>query len=192
MTDVNHNNNTIGDDRMVWLDMEMTGLDPQNCVPLEVAIIITDSKLNELDSYDDVVIATDIALKRMNDFVRNMHTQNGLLERVRAATTEVGSADQSMAAIVNKWCTPKTGVLAGNSIWQDRRFVRRYFPALEQTLHYRMIDVSTLKELARRWYPQALPEKTSDHTAMADIRASISELKHYRETILKSPVACKE
>lgn len=178
---------TIGADRIVWLDMEMTGLDPQRCVPLEVAIIVTDSELVELCQYESVLAADNDGLATMDDFVRNMHTVNGLLERVSSATKSVKTADEEMASLVNQWCEAGTGVLAGNSIWQDRRFVRRYFPLLDAALHYRMIDVSTLKELARRWYPHALPEKTSDHTAMADIRASIRELEHYRASILVAP-----
>ena len=174
----------IAGDRIVWLDMEMTGLDPETCVPIEVAMIITDSELTELGSYEAVLSATGEALATMDDFVRDMHTRNGLLEKVRVATTSLAAADAAMLALVNAWCEPRTGVLAGNSIWQDRRFVRRYFPALEAALHYRMIDVSTLKELARRWYGEAaLFEKESPHTAMADIRASIAELAHYRETL---------
>lgn len=175
----------IKNDRMVWLDMEMTGLDPERCMPLEVAIIITDTELGELATYEAVLACDPAGLDTMDDFVRNMHTENGLLERVAKATTTVGQSDEAMAELVNAWCEPRTGVLAGNSIWQDRRFVRRYFPKLDAALHYRMVDVSTLKELARRWYPDAVHEKTSDHTAMADIRASIRELVHYRKNILK-------
>ena len=176
--------NNIDDDRIVWLDMEMTGLDPETCVPVEVAVIMTDSELVELDTYEAVLQAKETDLEGMDDFVRNMHTVNGLLDRIRTATTTVGQADDALAELVNKWCTPKTGVIAGNSIWQDRRFVRRFFPKLDAALHYRMIDVSTLKELARRWYPKAVAPKSSDHTAMADIRASIAELVHYQKNIL--------
>jgi oligoribonuclease len=173
-------------DRVVWLDMEMTGLDPESCVPLEVAVIVTDSELVELASYETVVIAPSAALEQMIDLVRDMHTQNGLLERVAAAEVSCVEADAAMVALVDAWCEPRTGVLAGNSIWQDRRFIRRYFPRLDAALHYRMIDVSTIKELARRWYGEAaLAEKDSPHTAMADIRASIAELVHYRDTLFR-------
>jgi len=177
----------IAADRIVWLDMEMTGLDPETCVPLEVAVVITDSEMAELASYETVIAAGEAELASMGDFVREMHTTNGLLERVATATTKAGEADAAMVALVNTWCEPNTGVLAGNSIWQDRRFVRRYMPALNAALHYRMIDVSTIKELVRRWYGEAaLPEKNAPHTAMADIRASIAELAHYRKTVWRS------
>lgn len=176
----------IRDDRIVWLDMEMTGLDPETCVPIEVAVIVTDSELVELGSYEAVLAASDEALATMDEFVRDMHTRNGLLARVKTATTSLAEADAAMVALVNAWCTPRTGVLAGNSIWQDRRFIRRYLPALDAALHYRMIDVSTIKELAWRWYGEtALLAKESAHTAMADIRASIAELIHYRDTLLR-------
>ena len=172
-------------DRMVWLDMEMTGLDPETCVPLEVAVIITDGELVELASYEAIVRAEPAKLAAMDDFVRNMHTGNGLLERVKAATTTVAEADAAMTELVTAWCEERTGVLAGNSIWQDRRFVRRYFATHDASLHYRMIDVSTIKELTRRWYPDHVAAKSSDHTAMADIRASIAELTHYRTTVFR-------
>ncbi len=171
--------------RLVWLDMEMTGLDPATCVPLEVAIIITDSELGELATYESVIACDRAGLDTMDDFVRNMHTVNGLLDRVKTADTTAAETDAAMTELVSQWCDPKTGVLAGNSIWQDRRFVRRYFPALDAVLHYRMVDVSTIKELTRRWYPAAMLEKTSDHTAMADIRSSINELSHYRANVFK-------
>ena len=175
----------LGSDRLVWLDMEMTGLDPVVCVPVEVAIIITDNELNELANYEAVLACSESDLESMDDFVRDMHTKNGLLERVSQSTTQVAESDAAMTALVTQWCDERTGVLAGNSIWQDRRFVRRYFTSLDAALHYRMVDVSTIKELTRRWYPNALPEKSSDHTAMADIRASIAELVHYRTTVFK-------
>ena len=118
----------IAPDRIVWLDMEMTGLDPETCVPLEVAVIITDSELRELASYEAVVAAPAEALGAMDDFVRDMHTQNGLLDRVAAATTSVAEADAAMVELVGVWCEPRTGVLAGNSICQfrpERRVPRR-------------------------------------------------------------------
>jgi oligoribonuclease len=174
----------IAGDRLVWLDMEMTGLDPETCVPLEVAIVITDSELLELASYESVIAAPGEALATMVDLVRRMHTENGLLERVAAAKASCGEVEEAMVGLLETWCEPRTGVLAGNSIWQDRRFLRRYFPRFETALHYRMVDVSSIKELVRRWYGEAaLPGKDSAHTAMADIRASIAELQHYRRSV---------
>ncbi len=174
-------------DRLVWLDMEMTGLDPATCVPLEVAIVITDSIGNELANYESVVKAGDEALSTMSDLVRNMHTQNGLLDRVQQATKTNTQVDAEMLEIVSRRCVEKTGVLCGNSIWQDRRFLREYFPRFENTLHYRMIDVSTIKELVRRWYGESkVFSKENDHTAMADIRSSMAELEYYRNTAFRS------
>lgn len=168
---------------LVWLDMEMTGLDPATCVPIEVAIILTTESLEELDTYHAVIHQDEAALASMNDFVRNMHTKNGLLERVGASTTSLVEADAACAALVKKIAPEGEALLAGNSIHQDRRFIERYLPELEKCLHYRMVDVSTLKELARRWYgPDAVFKKPdSDHTALADTRQSIEELRFYRE-----------
>ncbi len=175
-------------DRLVWLDMEMTGLDPETCVPLEVAIIITDNKFVELASYESLTKASEESLAKMNDFVRNMHTKNGLLGRLAQTEKSLQQVETEMLTVLSEHCDAKTGVLAGNSIHQDRRFLRRYFPRFEQALHYRMVDVSTVKELARRWYGRrALPQKENAHTAMADIRASIEELAHYKETLWHPP-----
>ena len=176
----------MGDPRskhLIWLDMEMTGLDPMTCVPIEVAIIVTTETLEEVDTYHAVIHQSESALASMNDFVRNMHTENGLLERVRTSTTSLAEADAACAALVAKIAPEGEALLAGNSIHQDRRFIEPYFPALEKCLHYRMVDVSTLKELARRWYGAAavFEKPESDHTALADTRQSIAELRFYRE-----------
>ena len=169
-------------DLLVWLDMEMTGLDPETCVPIEVAIIITTPDLEELETYHAVIHQEEAALASMNDFVLNMHTENGLLTKVAASSTTLEVADAAVAALVGKHCPEGEGLLSGNSIHQDRRFIVRYFPKLEATLHYRMVDVSTMKELVRRWYgPDAIfPKPDSDHTALADTRQSIAELSFYR------------
>ncbi len=173
---------------LVWLDMEMTGLDPETCVPIEVAAIITTKDLEEIETYHAVIHQDDAALASMNDFVRNMHTENGLLEKVGRSSTSLREADDAVAALVARHC-PEEGeaLLAGNSIHQDRRFIDRYFPSLEARLHYRMVDVSTLKELVRRWYGDAakFPKPESDHTALADTRQSIAELRFYREKCFK-------
>jgi len=177
----------IDKDRLVWLDMEMTGLDPSTCVPLEVAVIITDSQCEELAAYESVVKASPEALEQMSDFVREMHTRNGLLEKVRAATSSLEQVEDALLETVKGWCVENTAVLAGNSIWQDRRFLREYFPRFNEFLHYRMIDVSTIKELVKRWYgDKAVVHKDSAHTAMSDIRASMAELAKYRETVFRS------
>lgn len=168
---------------LVWLDMEMTGLVTSTCVPLQVAIVITDANLNELDSIEITIWQPEEVLARMSPFVRNMHTENGLLEKVRASVCDLGQAQRELLSFVAQWCAVGTGVLAGNSIHTDRAFIKAYFPALDTYLHYRMVDVSSFKELVYRWYgPDALAAKvTANHTALADIRDSIQELKHYRD-----------
>ncbi len=176
---------------LVWLDMEMTGLDPLTCVPVEVAIVITGPDLDELDSMEAVVWQPEAKLLEMEPYVRNMHTANGLLEKIRASENSLQDVERKMLQLLARWFKPVEGVLAGNSIHQDRRFLNRYFPVVDGYLHYRMVDVSTIKELARRWYgPEVLFDKAaSDHTALSDVRASIKELAHYRKAIMKSPKA---
>jgi oligoribonuclease len=172
---------------LVWLDMEMSGLDPQTCVPLEIAVILTTADLEERESYHAVIHQDDAALATMNDFVRNMHTANGLLEKVASSTVTLAQADASVAELVGRSCEEGEALLAGNSIHQDRRFIERYFPELEKRLHYRMVDVSTVKELARRWYGESavFPKPASDHTALADTRQSIAELAFYRKSCFR-------
>lgn len=171
-------------DRLVWLDMEMTGLDPLCCVPIEVAVIITDGELREIPgaSYEAVIHQPESAFEGMAQVVVDMHTDNGLLDRVRASSKSVTDVDTDLAALITAHCDAGKALLAGNTIGQDRMFIRRYFPAIEATLHYRQVDVSSFKEMIRRWYGgQALFAKDSAHTAMADIRTSIAELAYYRK-----------
>jgi oligoribonuclease len=171
---------------LVWLDMEMTGLEPESCVPLQVAIIITDGDLVARDSLEINIWQPDSVLERMDPFVRNMHTDNGLLELVRASTVGLGRAEQSMLELLSKHADYRKGVLCGNSIAQDRKFLRQYFPVFEGYLHYRMVDVSSLKELVVRWYgPGSVYRKPqSKHTALTDIQESIDELRHYRSSFM--------
>ena len=169
-------------DRLVWLDMEMTGLDPVRCVPIEVAVIVTDGELNEIEGarYEAVIHQPESAFEGMAPIVVEMHTENGLLDKVRNSKTTLEAVDTEVAALISKHCEAGKALLAGNTIGQDRLFIRRYFPAMEATLHYRQVDVSSFKEMVRRWYgPQALFAKDSSHTAMADIRTSIAELAYY-------------
>lgn len=174
---------------LVWLDMEMTGLVTSTCVPLQVAVVITDSNLEQLDSLELTIWQPDDVLARMSPFVTKMHTDNGLLEKVRASTCDLGQAQRELLAFVANWCTVGTGVLAGNSIHTDRAFIKAYFPGLDAYLHYRMVDVTSFKEMVYRWYgPDLLRVKPpSDHTAMADIRDSIEELKYYRQQLMVPP-----
>lgn len=173
---------------LVWLDMEMTGLYPETDVPVQVAIIITDSELNTLAELHDVTIwASEASLAAMEPIPRSMHTDNGLINKIRASQTSIGDAEKEMMKIVSRWVPYGRGILCGNSIHQDRRFLRKYFPTFDGYLGYRMLDVSSIKELAKRWYPpSALYTKNlGNHTALADVRESIEELKHYRKEMFK-------
>ena len=175
-------------DRIVWIDCEMTGLDPSTHVLVEIAAIVTDANLNILDEGLDIVIhATDDELAKMDDFVTQMHTKNGLTDEIRKSTVSVGEAENEVLDYVKKWVNaPRTAPLAGNSIASDRKFIAAYMPKLDEFLHYRMIDVSSIKELAHRWYPkvyQNQPKKGLAHRALADIKESIRELDYYRRAV---------
>ncbi len=180
-------------DVLVWLDMEMTGLEPDRERIIEVATILTDGQLVEIAAGPDLVIhQSDELLAAMDDWNKTHHGASGLTERVRASTISEADAEQQILAFLNAHVTGKDRpVLAGNSIHQDRRFIRRYMPALEKRLHYRMVDVSTIKELARRWYPGAIakqPSKNDSHRALDDVRESIAELRFYRQHVFVAPV----
>lgn len=175
--------------RMVWIDCEMTGLDQDHDVLIEVAALVTDDQLNVLGEGVDVVIRPEPqVLAGMSSFVRQMHQDSGLLDELDHGVS-LAEAEAQVLTYVKAW-VPEAGVapLAGNSVHADKAFLRLGMPKLTQYLHYRIIDVSTLKELARRWYPEALssaPEKTGNHRALGDIRDSIEELRHYRQAILR-------
>jgi oligoribonuclease len=174
-------------DRMVWIDCEMTGLSLADDALIEVAALVTDSELNVLGEGVDVVIRPPAsALASMPEIVRAMHTASGLLEELDSGT-ELAEAEQRVLDYVRKYAPePGRSPLCGNSIGTDRGFLARDMPSLESHLHYRVIDVSSVKELARRWYPRAYfnsPEKNGNHRALADIRESIAELRYYREAI---------
>jgi len=180
-------------DVLVWLDMEMTGLDPERERIIEVATILTDGNLTELATGPDLVIHQDDAvLAAMDDWNKKHHGGSGLVDRVKASTITEADAEAQTLAFINAHATAKDRpVLAGNSIHQDRRFIRRYMPVLEKRLHYRMVDVSTIKELARRWYPAVVtkqPPKKETHRALDDIRESLDELRFYRQHVF-APVA---
>ena len=175
-------------DRIVWIDCEMTGLDPDKHVIVEVAALVTDADLNILgDGIDIVVHATDAQLAKMDDVVVSMHTDNGLLTEITASTVSLADAEDAVLGLVAKHCDPAhPAPLAGNSIATDRSFIRAHMPRLDAALHYRMIDVSTVKELARRWFPKAYfnqPDKGMSHRALADIVESIRELDYYRRSV---------
>ncbi|OQO92203.1 oligoribonuclease [Saccharomonospora piscinae] len=174
-------------DRLVWIDCEMTGLDLVKDALIEIAVLVTDSELNVLgDGVDLVIHADDDALANMPDVVRDMHARSGLTEEVRRSTMTLEEAERQALAYLREYVPePQTAPLAGNSIATDRGFLARDMPALDAHLHYRMVDVSSVKELVRRWYPRvyyAKPEKGLAHRALADIRESIGELRYYRRT----------
>ncbi|MBI2372426.1 MAG: oligoribonuclease [Deltaproteobacteria bacterium] len=178
----------ISDSRIVWLDMEMTGLDPSRCVPLQVAVVITDADLLELDAVELTIWQPESSLSTIEPFVQKMHTDNGLLAKVRRSDTSLATAERAMMDVLVKWCPYQAGVLAGNSIHVDRTFLKAFFPVFEGYLHYRMIDVSSIKELVRRWYSsdRAFGKGTGTHTALQDVRESIAELAHYRQKVFQA------
>jgi oligoribonuclease len=179
-------------DRLVWIDCEMTGLDLAKDALIEIAALVTDADLNVLgDGVDIVIHADDDALAAMPDVVREMHAASRLTEEVRRSTVTIAQAEQQVLDYVRQYAPePRSAPLAGNSIATDRGYIARDMPALDAHLHYRMVDVSSIKELVRRWYPRvyyAKPEKGLSHRALADIQESISELAYYRRTAFVGP-----
>ena len=179
------------DRNLVWLDAEMTGLFPGVDALVEVAIIITDADLNILDEGIDIIIKPPAAaVEQMDPVVVEMHAQNGLAEQWEHGVT-AQEAEQQLLGYVKKFCPePRTALLAGNTVGQDQRFLLEEMPQLAAHLHYRIVDVSSIKELAKRWYPYAYeksPEKLGNHRALGDITDSINELRYYREAIMVPP-----
>jgi oligoribonuclease len=174
------------------MDLEMTGLDPARHVIVEIATLVTDDDLHITAEGPDIVVHhPPEALEQMDDFVQKMHERSGLLERIKTSTTSLAEAGAlTLEFIKANAPDAKTVPLAGNSIGTDRRFLAAYLPEIEEYLHYRSVDVSTVKELCRRWYPKALagaPDKESAHRALDDIRESIEELRYYRSAIFAAP-----
>ena len=179
-------------DRLVWIDCEMTGLDLRNDALIEIAVLVTDGELAVLGEGVDIVIhADDAALAAMPDVVRDMHAHSGLTDEVRKSPVTIAEAEERVLAYIREYVPePRTAPLAGNSIATDRGFLARDMPALDAHLHYRMVDVSSVKELCRRWFPRvfyAKPEKGMAHRALADIYESIRELDYYRQTLFVAP-----
>lgn len=162
----------------------MTGLDPAHDVILEIATLITTSDLTLVDPGLSLVIhQSDEQLARMNDWCKNQHKKSGLTADVQASTISLQQAEEQTHAYITRWCTPQSAPLCGNTVFQDRAFLRAYMPRVDAALHYRIIDVSSLKELVKKWYPNnpnALFHKNEHHRALGDITASIAELRHYR------------
>ena len=174
-------------EKLVWIDCEMTGLDVVNDALIEVAVLVTDGDLNVLgDGVDVLITPTDEQLASMGDFVREMHTKSGLLDDLASGTTIEEATRLAMEYIRAHVPAARKAPLAGNTIGTDRMFLARDMPELEQWVHYRNVDVSSIKELARRWYPRVLyqaPAKSGNHRALADIQESIEELRYYREAL---------
>jgi len=176
-------------DRFVWLDLEMTGLDTRRHAIVEIAALVTDTNLEALDAGIDVIVhQPPAALAEMDDYVRAMHTKSALVPAIEASTTTLAEAGEQVLAYIRSHVPEPAGApMCGNSIGVDRRFLDAYLPELDGYLHYRSIDVSTIKELCRRWYPEVYrkrPGKTETHRALADVRESIAELRYYREAML--------
>jgi len=177
---------------LVWMDLEMTGLDHRSDVIVEIATLITDDELTIVAEGPDLVVsATGDELSRMDPFVLDMHTRSGLLEQIRASDISLADAGARTLEFIKQHVPePRTVPLCGNSIGMDRRFLAAYLPEIEEHLHYRSVDVSTIKELSRRWYPEALaaaPRKATAHRAMDDIRESIAELAFWRAQVFRAP-----
>ncbi|MGH9043137.1 MAG: oligoribonuclease [Acidimicrobiia bacterium] len=175
---------------LIWMDLEMTGLETEHHAIVEIAALATDWALTPLDEGIDLVVhQPEEALSEMSDVVRRMHSRSGLLDEIRASTLELAEAGARVLEYLKGHApTPRTVPLCGNSIGMDRRFLARYLPEIEDHLHYRSIDVSSIKELCRRWYPEpfkARPDKSEGHRALSDVHASISELAYYRTTVFK-------
>jgi len=175
---------------LVWLDMEMTGLEPDRDVIIEIASIVTDYQLNIIAEGPDLVIKRDQSLfASMDDWNREHHTKSGLWAKVVSSDITERDAEQLTLEFLRKHVNQRESPLCGNTIWQDRRFLLRYMKDLEAYMHYRLVDVSTIKELAARWYPEktaSFARKKNAHRALDDIRESIEEMKLYRETFFRS------
>ncbi len=175
------------DDYLVWMDLEMTGLDPKEDTILEIATVITDGNLKVIAEGPNIVIhQSDEILDHMNDWCKQHHADSGLSDRVRASSVSLAAAEAQTLDFIRQYVPEGKSPLCGNSIHQDRRFLVAYMPKLEAYLHYRNLDVSTVKELVRRWYPALeIPAKKEEHLALADTLESIDELRFYRKHIFQ-------
>jgi oligoribonuclease len=173
------------DNNLVWIDLEMTGLEVKKDVILEIACIITDANLNMIAEGPSLVIhQLEALLAAMEAWPKKQHTQSGLIERVRMSSITTEQAEEQIVNFIKKYCSPGTALLAGNSVWQDRIFLHAYMPHILRCLHYRIIDVTSIKELVAHWYPDdphVKFEKKDTHRALQDIHESIAELKHFRK-----------
>jgi oligoribonuclease len=182
------NDNKLNDNNLIWIDLEMTGLDPDKDVIIEIATLVTDADLNLLaEGPVFAVRQSDEILNGMDEWNTNQHGKSGLTQRVRESKVSAAQAEADTIAFLQNWVAKGKSPICGNSICQDRRFLVRGMPKLEDYFHYRNLDVSTIKELARRWRPEVLAgvKKSGAHLAMDDIKDSVEELKHYRATFFK-------
>ncbi len=174
--------------RLVWIDLEMTGLSLERDEIVEIAAIVTESDLTEIDQGISLVVTpSQAALDNMDDFVTTMHTESGLLAEIPHGTTLADAQAHVLSYITSHIPEQNKGHLAGSSVYVDRGFLAKYMPDIDQHLHYRLIDVSSIKELSRRWFPKVYfnsPDKTGNHRALADIRESIAELRYYRDAVM--------
>lgn len=178
----------LDNNNLIWIDLEMTGLSPERDVIIEIATVVTDADLNILAEGPTLAIhQCDAVLAGMDEWNTRQHGGSGLTDRVRSSTVTTRSAEQATIDFLAVWVPPGKSPMCGNSICQDRRFLARHMPRLESYFMYRNLDVSTLKELARRWYPEVFAgfSKKSSHLALDDIRDSIAELQHYRRNMLR-------
>lgn len=188
-----HTSSTISpvrEDLLVWIDLEMTGLDPDKDKVLEIATLITDNALTVIAEGPELIIhQEDSVLQSMNDWCQKQHAKTGLTQAVRASTVSLEQAEQQTLKFIEQYCKKGTSPLCGNTIYQDRAFLRKHMPKIDQFLHYRIVDVSSVKELVKRWYPNnplSNFKKSDSHRALADIQESVKELTQYRDAFFKS------
>lgn len=176
--------------RLVWVDLEMTGLDENNCAIIEIAMIITDLRLVEVGYYETTIWQPDSCLETMAPIVRDIHTKNGLLEKVRKSKTSLAEAEHNVMQVLTAHVNHNCGYLAGNTIYMDRIFLKKYMPSVEAYLHYRMLDVSSFKIVAQSWFGKKgmAPKVQANHTALSDIRGSIEELRFYQQNCFRSMI----
>lgn len=178
-----------GSGKLVWMDLEMTGLEPDRDTIIEMATLITDGELNVIAEGPEIVIHQDAKLfDGMDDWNREHHTKSGLWAKVITSEISLQEAEKQTLAFLKKHLGPREAPLAGNSVWQDRRFLARYMKDVESFLHYRLVDVSTIKELAGRWYPKVrFSKRKGAHRALDDILESLDEMKFYRQALFRTP-----